>query len=184
VGDVCGTSWLSWLDRPGVAPGQQVAMTALVPLAVVGLLWWLAGATWDRYERVKPPASDTAARPVVVRTPLEDRAMWNGRGPVRRLRAVHIATGLALPGVFALAPVRSGGVPSRLVLVALLVFLLAVVVAVAHPGIARRERPTVALARTRSPQSGGALSASCRGARPCSPPSPSSWWRRRRPRHP
>jgi hypothetical protein len=151
VGDVCGTSWLSWLDRPGVAPGQQVAMTALVPLAVVGLLWWLAGATWDRYERVKPPASDTAARPVVVRTPLEDRAMWNGRGPVRRLRAVHIATGLALPGVFALAPVRSGGVPSRLVLVALLVFLLAVVVAVAHPGIARRERPTAATAADEKP---------------------------------
>ncbi len=34
MGDVCGTSWLSWLDRPGVAPGQQVAMTALVPLVV------------------------------------------------------------------------------------------------------------------------------------------------------
>jgi hypothetical protein len=144
VGDVCGTSWLSWLDRPGLQPGQQVAIAALLPLAVVGLLWWLAGATWDRYERVKPPPSDTTVRPVEVRTPLEDRAMWNGRGPVRRLRAVHVATGLALPGVFALAPVRSGGTPWWLVLLALLGFLLAMVAAVAHPGIARRERPTTA----------------------------------------
>ena len=43
------------------------------------------------------------------------------------------------------------GSPSRLVLLALLVFLLAVVVAVAHPGIARRERPTAATAADEKP---------------------------------
>ena len=117
-------------------------MTALVPLAVVGLLWWLAGATWDKLERVRPPASDTAARPVEIETPLEDRAMWNGRGPVRRLRAVHVATGLALPGVFALAPVQANSAWRPTVLLALVAFLVAMVVVVAHPTIAHRERPS------------------------------------------
>ena len=129
TGDVCGTSWLGWLDAAWLRdrPGRQVAVTALLPLAVVGLLWWLAGATWDKLERVRPPASDTAARPVEIETPLEDRAMWNGRGPVRRLRAVHVATGLALPGVFALAPVQANSAWRPTVLLALVAFLVAMV---------------------------------------------------------
>ena len=143
TGDVCGTSWLGWLDAAWLRdrPGRQVAVTALLPLAVVGLLWWLAGATWDKLERVRPPASDTAARPVEIETPLEDRAMWNGRGPVRRLRAVHVATGLALPGVFALAPVQANSAWRPTVLLALVAFLVAMVVVVAHPTVAHRERP-------------------------------------------
>ena len=144
TGDVCGTSWLGWLDAAWLRdrPGRQVAVTALLPLAVVGLLWWLAGATWDKLERVRPPASDTAARPVEIETPLEDRAMWNGRGPVRRLRAVHVATGLALPGVFALAPVQANSAWRPTVLLALVAFLVAMVVVVAHPTVAHRERPS------------------------------------------
>jgi hypothetical protein len=144
TGDVCGTSWLGWLDAAWLRdrPGRQVAVTALLPLAVVGLLWWLAGATWDKLERVRPPASDTAARPVEIETPLEDRAMWNGRGPVRRLRAVHVATGLALPGAFALAPLQANSAWRPTVLLALVAFLVAMVVVVAHPTIAHRERPS------------------------------------------
>lgn len=144
TGDVCGTSWLGWLDAAWLRdrPGRQVAVTALVPLTVVGLLWWLAGATWDKLERVRPPASDTAARPVEVETPLEDRAMWNGRGPVRRLRAVHVATGLALPGVFALAPVQANSTWRPTVLLTLVAFLVAMAVVVAHPTVAHRERPS------------------------------------------
>ncbi|MBL8926025.1 MAG: hypothetical protein JNM77_07275 [Pseudonocardia sp.] len=144
TGDVCGTSWLGWLDAARLRdrPGRQVAVTALVPLAAVGLLWWLAGATWDRLERVRPAASDTSVRPVDVETPLEDRAMWNGRGPVRRLRAVHVATGLALPGVFALAPLRADVTWRPTVLLAIVAFLAAMVVVVAHPAVARRERPS------------------------------------------
>ena len=144
VGDVCGTSWLGWLDAAWFRdrPGRQLAVTALVPLAVVGLLWWLAGATWDKLERVRPPASDTAVHPVEIETPLEDRAMWNGRGPVRRLRAVHVATGLALPGVFALAPVQADSIGRSPALLVLVAFLLAMVLVVVHPTIARRERPS------------------------------------------
>jgi hypothetical protein len=141
TGGVCGTWWLAWLDGTWLRdrPGRQVAATALLPLAVVGLLWWLARSTWGRLERVDPPAAP--AESVRNWTPLEDRAMWNGRGPVRRLRAVHVATGLALPGVFALAAVRPGAVGWWPVFLALLGFLAAMVVVVAHPAVARRERP-------------------------------------------
>ena len=90
--DVCGTSWLSWLTWAWLdQPGRQVAVTALVPLAVAGLLWGLAGSTWNRMESVEI----TQERPgyaTEIGTPLEDRAMWNGRATVRRLRAVHVAT--------------------------------------------------------------------------------------------
>ena len=140
TGGVCGTWWLGWLDGDWLRdrPGRQVAVTAFGPLAVTGLLWWLAGATWGRLERVEPPAGTGAAQ---VRTPLEDRAMWNGRDPVRRLRAVHVATGLAVPGVFALAAVRPATV-WWLALVALLGFLAAMVGLTVHPAIGRRERPS------------------------------------------
>ena len=40
----------SWLDQPG----RQLAVTALVPLAVVGLLWWLANKTWRELETTCP----------------------------------------------------------------------------------------------------------------------------------
>ena len=35
TGDVCGTSWLGWLDAAWLRdrPGRQVAVTALLPLA-------------------------------------------------------------------------------------------------------------------------------------------------------
>ena len=106
--DVCGTSWLgwlawSWLDRPG----RQLSVTALLPLAVIGLLWWAARTTWRNLEATEV-AQSVADDALDVRTPLEDRAMWNGRAAVRRLRALHVATGMAVPWVFALTPFVPG----------------------------------------------------------------------------
>ncbi len=143
--DVCGRSWLgwlawSWLDRPG----RQLAVTALVPLAVVGLLWWLARTTWRNLEAVEVAQSvDDAALDLV--TPLEDRALWNGRAAVRRLRAVHVATGLALPGVAALAPFGPGAPvswPRAAVLLPLLGLLVLAVVQAARPTTGQRTRGT------------------------------------------
>ena len=156
--DVCGTSWLgwlawSWLDRPG----RQLSVTALLPLAVIGLLWWAARTTWRNLEATEV-AQSVADDALDVRTPLEDRAMWNGRAAVRRLRALHVATGMAVPGVFALTPFVPGDPrhpaswPVVVVLVLLLVLLaLAVVQAsrrttgsrtrgTADPGGAQRQR--------------------------------------------
>ena len=139
-GDVCGTHWLGWLavgwlDRPG----RQLAVTALVPLAVIGVLWRLGNATWARLEGVA--VDQTVSAPTVV-TPFEDRAMWNGRAAVRRQRAVHVTAGLAVPGVFAVAPLTAASQPAAgVVLVALLLLVAAMAVEAGRPGVGRRERP-------------------------------------------
>jgi hypothetical protein len=91
-------------------------------------------------ERVEITQAGTGGEPE-VRTPLEDRAMWNGRDTVRRLRALHVAAALVVPGVLTLAPLRpdTGG---RSAALAGQLALLAVVVAVtAHPTVASRRRP-------------------------------------------
>jgi hypothetical protein len=100
--DTCAAkySWLSflswsWLDLPG----RRLVVTALLPLLVIGLLWWLANKSWAESERVPVPQAEGEHS-----TPLESRAMWNGSRPVRRLRAVHIAAGFAFVAVFLLTP--------------------------------------------------------------------------------
>ena len=85
-----------WLNRPQ----RQLAVTAAIPVATVGLLWWLARQTWARTERTSVPAG---AKPVLA-TPLADRAMFNGRGPVRMLRAVHVSAGFAVIAAMLLLP--------------------------------------------------------------------------------
>lgn len=141
VGDVCGTSWLAWLDWSWLdRPGRQVAVTALLPLAVVGGLWWLAGSTWHRLESVEITQAGTGGAPE-VRTPLEDRAMWNGRDTVRRLRALHVAAALVVPGVLALAPLRPDTAGRSVALAGQLALLAAVVAVTAHPTVASRQRP-------------------------------------------
>ncbi|WP_406045000.1 hypothetical protein OG799_11305 [Micromonospora sp. NBC_00898] len=94
-------SW-SWLDLPG----RRIAVTAALPLAVVGLLWWLANETWRELEAADVPP---APREEQQQTPLENRRMWNGESQVRRLRAAHVAAGFALVGVFLLAPFAGHG---------------------------------------------------------------------------
>ncbi|MDT7578819.1 MAG: hypothetical protein QOK35_79, partial [Pseudonocardiales bacterium] len=146
--DVCGASWLgwlawSWLDRPG----RQLAVTALLPLAVIGLLWWAARTTWRNLEAAEV-AQSVPDDLLDVRTPLEDRAMWNGRAAVRRLRALHVATGMAVPGIFALAPFVPGDLrrpaswPVVVVLVLLLVLLALAVVQTSRSATGSRTRGT------------------------------------------
>jgi hypothetical protein len=100
-GTSCDTSWLGFLSWRWLADtDRRIAVLALVPLAVIGLLWRLARRTW----------CDTEATPVAQERPegqqslLENRHMWNSARPVRRLRAVHISAALGLVGMFALAP--------------------------------------------------------------------------------
>lgn len=152
-----GNGWLGWLSWDWLdSPGRQLAATALIPLAVVLLLWWLARSTWQGLEKVDIPQIDGAED---VTTPLEDRAMWNGRATVRRLRALHVAAALAVPGVLATAPLLpdpSRGVAALLdggawdapvdairtgSLLLLLVSLVTTAVWVCWPGIASRQRP-------------------------------------------
>jgi len=102
-------SWLGFLsarqDGWFAQPGRRLAVAALVPAAVVGLLWYLSNRTWSAYESQRPltgdgPDSadtdtDAAARSgaPLVRPALGRPGFWYGRRLVARLRAAHTAAG-------------------------------------------------------------------------------------------
>ncbi len=58
--DACAErrSWLGFLsERQGgwwSQPGRRLALAALVPTALVGLLWYLSNRTWSAYESQRP----------------------------------------------------------------------------------------------------------------------------------
>ncbi|MEU1176928.1 hypothetical protein ABZ464_04635 [Streptomyces sp. NPDC005820] len=148
-----GGFWLNWLHYGWMdSTGRHLAVAAIVPLALVGLLWWTARRTWATMEAQQVPQVDRAAD---VRLPLEDRRLWNGRGPVRKLRALHVAGALAVVGVLLLAPLLPGADltalshgdawhPAAAVLrnLLLLALLLVVVLVVAWvPWVKDRNRP-------------------------------------------
>ncbi|MGW0121789.1 hypothetical protein [Streptomyces sp. NPDC003327] len=54
-----GHAWLGFLsaDRGGwwSQPGRRLALAAVLPTALVGLLWYLSTRTWSAYEAQRPP---------------------------------------------------------------------------------------------------------------------------------
>ncbi|MFI8824713.1 hypothetical protein [Streptomyces sp. NPDC053431] len=112
-------SWLGFLsaERGGwwSQPGRRLTLAALVPTALVGLLWYLSNRTWSAYEAQRPPTgydteptdprgpesdteaadatSPTGATPVEQRPALGRPGFWYGRRLVARLRAAHTAAG-------------------------------------------------------------------------------------------
>ncbi|MFJ3705747.1 MULTISPECIES: hypothetical protein [Streptomyces] len=110
-------SWLGFLsarqDGWFAQPGRRLAVAALVPTALVGLLWYLSNRTWSAYESQRPltweePADtetdvdagadeDTEAATrtgePLVRPALGRPGFWYGRRLVARLRAAHTAAG-------------------------------------------------------------------------------------------
>ncbi|WP_426403081.1 hypothetical protein ACN9M0_03370 [Streptomyces sp. R-07] len=107
-------SWLGFLSagRGGwwSEPGRRLAVAAVVPTALVGLLWYLSNRTWSAYEAQRPPTgydapvpeppTDTEAAdsadpggPVELRPALGRPGFWYGRRLVARLRAAHTAAG-------------------------------------------------------------------------------------------
>ncbi|MFB4426440.1 hypothetical protein C5F59_035835 [Streptomyces sp. QL37] len=106
-------SWLGFLssrqDGWFSQPGRRLAVAALVPAALVGLLWYLSNRTWTAYESQRsltwdePDSAETdeeadtdaAARSgaPVVRPALGRPGFWYGRRLVARLRAAHTAAG-------------------------------------------------------------------------------------------
>ncbi|MER5553712.1 hypothetical protein ABT001_18915 [Streptomyces sp. NPDC002793] len=104
-------SWLGFLstrqDGWFAQPGRRLAVAALVPAALVGLLWYLSHRTWSAYEAQRPltwdepdgaatePVTDAAAPSgaPLVRPALGRPGFWYGRRLVARLRAAHTAAG-------------------------------------------------------------------------------------------
>ncbi|MFE2492650.1 hypothetical protein [Streptomyces scopuliridis] len=120
---VADRSWLGFLspERHGwwSQPGRRLALAAVVPTALVALLWYLSHRTWSAYEAQRPPTGEPAADkptatheapgtegapatdegraasddPVTVRPALGRPGFWYGRRLVARLRAAHTAAG-------------------------------------------------------------------------------------------
>lgn len=95
-------SWLGFLSAAQGGwwsqPGRRLALAALVPTALVGLLWFLSNRTWSAYESQRPltqpdPDDDRAPAPEPVRPALGRPGFWYGRRLVARLRAAHTAAG-------------------------------------------------------------------------------------------
>ncbi|MEV6424444.1 hypothetical protein [Streptomyces sp. NPDC051662] len=124
---VADRSWLGFLspERQGwwSQPGRRLALAAVVPTALVVLLWYLSNRTWSAYEAQRPPIHEPTGEraeepsaaphkapgtegaptadeggaasddPVTVRPALGRPGFWYGRRLVARLRAAHTAAG-------------------------------------------------------------------------------------------
>ncbi|QMU80199.1 hypothetical protein GXW83_11645 [Streptacidiphilus sp. PB12-B1b] len=86
-----------WWGRPG----RRLALAALGPLALVAVLWWLSRLTWAGYEAQRP-ASGGSRTDV---PPMQMPGFWYGMRLVRRLRVVHVASGLVTTALAVLLPV-------------------------------------------------------------------------------
>lgn len=147
-------SWLGFLSPTESdggwwsEPGRRLALAAVVPAALTGLLWFLSRRTWSAYESQKPLTHAPEAADDNIRTALGRPGFWYGRRLVARLRAAHTAAGLltvaAALGSAASRHDREPGGPaalealSRLLDVALIAGAVAVVWVVCRRG--RTER--------------------------------------------
>ena len=101
------TGWASFLSGSWLSgPGTRLAVTALVPLGVVALLWRLGHQTWLVTEATKVK-SEPAKDQENWASELEDRRFWNGEHPVARLRAAHVVAGFSCVGLFLSVPLMS-----------------------------------------------------------------------------
>jgi hypothetical protein len=151
AGCVARHGWLSFLTWSWLLPAhRQLAVTSLLPAAVVGLLWFLGRSTWLSHEQTpvpsrQPPGAgpeepeSAGAGPVL----LEDRSTWNGGIPVVRLRAGHVAAAFSVVGVLLLAPLARHSFLAKGLLAIHLAAIAAVAVVVAWPSdFAKRPRPS------------------------------------------
>ncbi|MFI7500924.1 hypothetical protein ACIBVL_20970 [Streptomyces sp. NPDC049687] len=147
-------SWLGFLSPTGSnggwwsLPGRRLALAALVPTALTGLLWYLAHRTWRAYESQEPLDRGPGPENGPGHTALSRPGFWYGRRLVARLRAAHTAAGLltvaAAVGTAAAREDRRPGGPAlldtlgRLLEVSLAAGALAVVWVVCRRGRSER----------------------------------------------
>ncbi|WP_420075926.1 hypothetical protein ACOAKG_04300 [Streptomyces sp. JL3001] len=93
-------SWLGFLS-PTVSdggwwsdPGRRLALAAVVPAGLTGLLWYLSRRTWSAYESQQPMTREAEPDEESGGTSLGRPGFWYGRRLVALLRAAHTAAGL------------------------------------------------------------------------------------------
>ncbi|MGV9350349.1 hypothetical protein ACWDSD_37500 [Streptomyces spiralis] len=144
-------SWLGFLS-PGAGgwwstPGRRLALAALVPTALTGLLWYLSHRTWNAYESQQPLSREGEPEPGEDDDSgaLGRPGFWYGRRLVARLRAAHTAAGLLTVAAAVAAPAahadrRPGGSTTLDTLGWLLLAALAGTAAVVLGVVCRRGR--------------------------------------------
>jgi hypothetical protein len=127
--------WLRFLGHGFFAlPGRRLAVLALVPLALLGLLWFLGRRTWARYEAfdgTHEADGDGLSAP----------GFWRGRDLVGRLRGLHVAAAFGVVDAMLLGAVvpGHGDAAGRVLFGAVLALLVGCVVLLAVPGMAERD---------------------------------------------
>ncbi|WP_443060338.1 hypothetical protein [Streptomyces sp. NBC_00459] len=134
-------SWLGFLSPTESgggwwsAPGRRLALAAVVPAALTGLLWFLSRRTWSAYESQRPMVHAPEPADENIRTALGRPGFWYGRRLVARLRAAHTAAGLltvaAALGSAAARHDRAPGGPATLAVLAGLLYVALIAGAVA-----------------------------------------------------
>lgn len=85
---VAGRSWLSWLG--GRPPGVRLGVLALVPVAAIGIVWWLGARPSHSFDAFRTGAvQETSVHQ------LSAVGQWDGTPVVGRLRSVHVAAAFA-----------------------------------------------------------------------------------------
>ncbi|MEK8105598.1 hypothetical protein NKG94_11440 [Micromonospora sp. M12] len=84
---LAGRSSLSWLG--GRPPGLRLGVLALVPVAAIGLVWWLGARPSHSFDAFRTPSTPTSKHR------LSAVGQWDGEPLVGRLRSVHVAAAFA-----------------------------------------------------------------------------------------
>lgn len=105
------TAFLGW--DVFAEPGTRLAILLVVPLVVLGVLWLLGRASWQRTERYVPPVAPVA--PVAPAggaehggTAFDAPTFWDGRARVLLLRRLHVAAVLGALAALTARVVVSG----------------------------------------------------------------------------
>jgi hypothetical protein len=88
----------------GLAPSQRMAVGTALPLAVIGLLWFLSRQTLARYEACKDTGTMAGGRHL-----LQDERFWSSTNRSRRLQRIHLAGAVATVMAYVAAQVGDLG---------------------------------------------------------------------------
>lgn len=135
-------------------PGQRLAVGALLPAAVLVVLWLLGRQSWRRYEQVTAPAAGPEPGAGPRDTSLAHPRFWAGDAVVHRLRALHVSSAWALLAALVAYPLQraasdgavSGGATAArwfgvLVVAGAVVYALCAVLVVLPPVASRSGTP-------------------------------------------
>ncbi|MFI6263752.1 hypothetical protein [Micromonospora sp. NPDC051006] len=109
---LAGRSWLSWLG--GQPAGPRLAELTLVPVAAIGLIWWLSTRPGRAFEAFRAPEEDVSGHR------LGAVGRWDAEPLVGRLRSIHVAAAFATLSVTLLAARAAAGATAATVALAVL----------------------------------------------------------------